>query len=81
MTGRTAQVFGIPDRGEIREGAFADLVLCDAETVRDTATFADPKRCAEGILQTWVNGQSSYVQGEGVTGERAGRLVERAPAQ
>jgi N-acyl-D-amino-acid deacylase len=78
MTGRPAQVFGIVDRGEIRPGAFADLVLFDAGQVRDTATFADPQRPADGILKTWVNGQSSYVHGEGVTGARAGKLIERA---
>ncbi|MBY0338828.1 MAG: D-aminoacylase [Acetobacteraceae bacterium] len=78
MTGRPAAVFGIPDRGVIRPGAFADLVLFDAATVRDRATFEDPKRPADGIVETWVNGRSSYVHGRGVTGACAGRVVERA---
>jgi N-acyl-D-amino-acid deacylase len=79
MTGRTASVFGIPDRGVIRVGTFADLVLFDAGTVRDRATFEDPKQPADGIVETWVNGQSSYVHGRGVTGACAGRVVERVP--
>ena len=77
MTGRTASVFGLLDRGEIRAGAYADLVLFDPATVRDTADFDAPTRVADGILQTWVNGQSTYVWGEGATAARAGRLVTR----
>jgi N-acyl-D-amino-acid deacylase len=78
MSGRTAMVFGIEDRGTISEGAFADLVLLDAATVRDRATWADPAQPADGIIETWVNGQSAYVHGAGVTGAQAGRLLRRA---
>jgi len=77
MTGHTASVFRMVDRGVIREGAFADLVLFDPALVRDTATYDAPTRVAEGILETWVNGQSAYVFGEGATNARAGRLVTR----
>jgi len=77
MTGHTAAVFGMVDRGVLREGAYADLVLFDAATVRDTATYDAPTRPAEGIRETWVNGQSAYVFGEGATRARAGRLVTR----
>jgi N-acyl-D-amino-acid deacylase len=77
MTGHTASVFGMVDRGVIREGAYADLVLFDPATVRDTATYAAPTRVAEGIVETWVNGQSAYVFGSGATPARAGRLVTR----
>jgi len=78
MTGRTAAVFGLADRGVIREGAYADLVLFDPDTVRDTATYEQPIRPADGILETWVNGQSAYVHGQGATAARAGRLVTRS---
>ncbi len=78
MTGRTARVFGLPDRGVIRAGAYADLVLFDPATVRDAATYQDPTRPAEGIIETWVNGQSAYAQGSGATASRAGRLLTRA---
>jgi N-acyl-D-amino-acid deacylase len=77
MTGRTAEVFGLVDRGVIREGAYADLVLFDPATVRDAATFDDPIRPAEGILETWVNGASAYVAGTGAAGAPNGRLVTR----
>lgn len=77
MTGRTAAVFGIADRGVIREGAFADLVLFDPDTVADRATFADPIQPAAGIAETWVNGQSVYVQGKGATDAAAGRMLTR----
>ena len=77
MTGRTADVFGIVDRGVIRVGAYADLVLFDPATVIDSADFSAPTRPSEGILETWVNGHSAYVFGAGATSARAGRLVTR----
>jgi N-acyl-D-amino-acid deacylase len=80
MTGHTASVFGMVDRGVIREGAYADLVLFDPATVRDASTFDAPTRPAVGILETWINGQSAYVFGDGATTARAGRLVTRNQA-
>jgi N-acyl-D-amino-acid deacylase len=77
MTGHTASVFGMVDRGVIRAGAYADLVLFDPLTVRDASTFETPMSPAEGIVETWVNGQSTYVQGAGATDARSGRLVSR----
>lgn len=77
MTGHTAEVFGMQDRGVVRAGAYADLVLFDPATVRDAATYDAPTKPAEGILETWVNGQSAYVLGAGATAARAGRLVTR----
>jgi N-acyl-D-amino-acid deacylase len=80
MTGRTAAVFGMADRGVIRAGAYADLVLFDPATVRDAADFKNPTQPSEGILETWINGQSAYVHGKGATAARAGRLVTRGLA-
>ena len=77
MTGHTASVFGMTDRGVIRPGAFADLVLFDPLTVRDLATFDTPAVPAEGILETWVNGESTYVHGTGATKAHGGRLITR----
>ncbi len=74
MTSLTARQFGLKDRGEIREGAFADLVLFDAETVIDTATFDAPKQPAAGIHMVMVNGRTVWRDGEH-TGARPGRPV------
>ena len=80
MTGHTAAVFGMIDRGVIRPGAYADLVLFDPLTVRDTATFERPVSAADGIEETWVNGAPAYVFGAGATPARAGRLIARGRA-
>lgn len=77
MTGRTAEVFGLVDRGVIRAGAFADLVLFDPATVRDAADFEHPTRPTEGIFETWVNGQSAYAPLTGASTARAGRVITR----
>ena len=76
MTGHTASVFGLTDRGVIRAGAYADLVLFDPARVRDAADFSAPTRPAEGIVETWVNGQSAFAGGA-ARAARAGRLVTR----
>jgi N-acyl-D-aspartate/D-glutamate deacylase len=76
VTGLPARKFGLDDRGVVREGFAADLVLFDPATVRDVATFDDPKRPAEGIHAVWVNGVlASRVQRP--TGERGGRFLPR----
>jgi N-acyl-D-amino-acid deacylase len=80
MTGHTAAVYGMTDRGAIRAGAYADLVLFDPDTVIDRATYAAPTLLSDGILRTWVNGQAAFVQGIGATDARAGRVVTRGRA-
>jgi N-acyl-D-aspartate/D-glutamate deacylase len=76
MTGLPAQRFGLAGRGRISEGAHADLVLFDPETIRDTATFGDPICRAEGIAAVWVNGVLSYKDRD-ATGQRNGRFLAR----
>lgn len=80
MTSMPAQRFGLANRGRIAEGQCADLVLFDAGTIRDTATFADPIRPARGIHSVWVNGALSYTA-HGLTGHRAGRFLPRAKTE
>ncbi len=77
MTGVPARVFGLKDRGAIRPGACADLVLFDPETVRDCATFDDPVQPAEGISRVMTNGRWIWENGA-ATGERPGRHLHRS---
>jgi N-acyl-D-amino-acid deacylase len=77
MTGLPARTFALAQRGLIRQGFFADLVLFDPEEIADTATFDNPQRPARGIHGVWVNGVLSYTA-EGPTGDRAGRFLPRA---
>ncbi|MBN0394439.1 amidohydrolase family protein, partial [Pseudomonas aeruginosa] len=60
MTGLSAARFQLADRGLVKIGYFADLVLFDPQTVRDVASFSDPKRPADGIEAVMVNGVMSY---------------------
>lgn len=79
MTGLTAAEFGFRDRGVVREGAFADLVLFDADTVRDRATFEAPTQRAEGIAQVIANGEVIWREGR-ATGARPGQVLRREVA-
>ncbi|HEX5475477.1 MAG TPA: D-aminoacylase [Vicinamibacterales bacterium] len=56
MTSLPALVFGIRDRGTIRPGAFADLVIFDPDRIRDRATYTDPQQLATGVSYVLVNG-------------------------
>jgi N-acyl-D-amino-acid deacylase len=76
MTGLSARQFGLKDRGEIRAGAFADVVVFDAATIGDTATFERPKALAVGIDSVLVNGKVAYRSGEAGP-SRNGRFLAR----
>jgi N-acyl-D-amino-acid deacylase len=76
MTSMPARRFGLAERGLIREGYCADLVLFDPESIMDTATFSDPVSTAVGIKGVWVNGTLSYTD-QGATNERSGRFLPR----
>ena len=77
MTGLSAARFQLTDRGLIKRGYFADLVLFDPETIRDVASFSDPQQPAAGIDAVMVNGVMSYGQNYHVIG-RAGRFLRRS---
>ncbi|WP_050468373.1 N-acyl-D-amino-acid deacylase family protein [Herbaspirillum chlorophenolicum] len=82
MTGLSALRFGLHERGFVREGYWADLVLFDADTVRDAASFTDPMQPAHGIDAVWVNGKLAYRGSDKkATGERAGRFLARQPRE
>ncbi|MFN0053109.1 MAG: N-acyl-D-amino-acid deacylase family protein [Planctomycetales bacterium] len=74
MTGMPASQLGWPDRGVIREGAAADVLLFDPETVLDTATFDDPHQYPNGIDTVIVGGELVLDRGEH-TGARPGKIL------
>jgi N-acyl-D-amino-acid deacylase len=76
MTGLPAQTFNIHQRGQLRAGFYADLVLFNPATILDTATFEQPQQPAKGIEAVWVNGTLSYTV-KGATKNRAGRFLPR----
>jgi N-acyl-D-aspartate/D-glutamate deacylase len=78
MTSLNAAKLGLPDRGLLRPGNWADLTLFDPERVIDRATYADPFRYSEGIEYVIVNGQVVLDQGKH-TGARPGRALRRTP--
>lgn len=78
MTGMSARQFKLADRGELKPGAHADVVVFDPNLVADQATFENPCQFSKGIEQVWVNGQLSYTARERATGSRAGRFIRRS---
>lgn len=76
MSSLPATVYRVPDRGVLRAGAFADIVVFDLASVRDVATFEDPHQVAEGMVHVLVNGTFAVRDGEFVDA-RAGRVLER----
>jgi N-acyl-D-amino-acid deacylase len=72
MTSLPAQTFGLRDRGQIREGFAADLVIFDENTVGDKATFEQPHQYAVGFSSVIVNGQVVF-DGEKMTGAMSGQ--------
>ncbi len=76
MSGLTAENMGLADRGLIREGMIADLVLFNPETVIDRATPEAPDAISEGINAVWVNGELVYQDGA-TTDARPGRIIRR----
>jgi N-acyl-D-amino-acid deacylase len=76
-TSLPARVFEIPDRGEIRAGAFADLIVFDLARVQDRATYRDPHQLAAGMDWVIVNGRVAVRDGE-FTGARAGAVLRKA---
>jgi N-acyl-D-amino-acid deacylase len=75
-TSLPAQIMRLKDRGQVREGYAADLVIFDLATIRDKATFFEPHQHSEGILYVFVNGVA-VVDGTKLTGAMPGKVVVR----
>jgi len=76
MTHLPATAFGIKDRGVLRVGAFADLIVFTPESFQDNATYAHPHQFSTGLSHVFVNGAHPYHTGR-CTGQRHGRLLTR----
>jgi N-acyl-D-amino-acid deacylase len=76
MTALPAAQFGLKDRGVLRAGAYADLVLFDPAAIADRATFEQPTLPAAGIAAVMVNGRTVWSDGA-ATGNRPGRALRR----
>ena len=63
MTSLSAETFGMKDRGQVKPGHFADLVLFDPEVIIDTATYDNPKQEPDGIKLVMVNGKIALLDG------------------
>ena len=74
MSGLPAATLGLRDRGLLREGYFADVVVFDPATVTDVATFTDPHRLSCGVSEVLVNGKAAVSGGE-FAGNLAGRAL------
>jgi len=75
-TSLPAEKFGIPKRGRLEVGYFADLVLFDPQALEDCATFEKPNQPPKGIDQVWVNGELVLDKGEH-TGKLPGQLLSK----
>jgi N-acyl-D-aspartate/D-glutamate deacylase len=76
MTGMPAAKFQLRDRGAVRAGAFADLVVFDPARIDDVATYGAPRRAPAGIRAVYVNGMAVARDGRH-TGARPGRALRR----
>ena len=78
MTSLTASRLRLRDRGVVRTGAWADLVVFDPERIIDVATYDDPHRYPVGIDHVIVNG-TVVTHGDETLGERPGRFLRLGP--
>lgn len=77
MTGMVAGKLGLDDRGVLKAGAKADLVIFDPERVHDRSSYEEPQRAPEGIEHVFVNGAWTLAHGAH-TGARCGRVLRRS---
>jgi N-acyl-D-amino-acid deacylase len=78
MTSLPASNVGLTDRGVLRAGAFADVVVFDPATIADRATYDAPHQYAVGVQHVFVNG-TQVLRGGEHTGAMPGRALRRGP--
>ncbi len=74
MTGLSAQTFGLKDRGLLKPGYYADMVIFDPDTIEDVADFEYPEQPSKGIHSVFVNGKPVWQQNT-TTGNRSGQFL------
>lgn len=79
LSGLAAENLGLENRGLLKEGYFADIVVFDPENVQDHATFNDPLKYATGVSDVIINGETVMLNGEH-TGAMPGRFVKGSGA-
>ena len=79
MTGLPAARLGLRERGLLKPGYKADLVLFDPARIRDRADFQNPHQYAAGIVHVWVNGVQAVKDGK-LAGNAPGRVLRKNPS-
>ena len=79
-SGFPADVLGLEDRGYLRDGLAADIVVFDPDQFSDAATFDEPHRYSQGIIHVYVNGIPAIVDGH-PTGALAGKALRKGADQ
>jgi N-acyl-D-aspartate/D-glutamate deacylase len=73
---QVAEVYGIPQRGRLAEGFFADVIVFDPATIREMATYLEPEKHSVGMRWVFVNGREAVAGGR-LTATMAGRGIRR----
>ncbi len=76
MTSLTSSVYGLHDRGSLRPGLKADIVIFDPEIITDRATYSDPHQLSVGMVYVFVNGTAAISERE-FTGELPGMVLRK----
>lgn len=79
-SGLVADTLGVKNRGYLKVGYFADVVILDEETYKPNATYHEPEKLSGGVVFLWVNGQLAINQGK-YTGKKAGHVLRNYMTQ
>ncbi len=63
-TGLPSEVLGFPDRGILKRGFVADIVVFDPNSIQDNATYSDPHQYSSGILYVLISGKAVIAESE-----------------
>jgi len=75
-TAQVADVYGIPERGRLTTGFYADVIVFDPKTIRELATYVEPTNLSVGMRWVFVNGKAAVAEGQ-PTGVMAGKGLRK----